>query len=367
MVMKDNFKAIILKVPYKNMASADQVEILGKSMIEWVKLSLSDAPFSIIDYTETLSLPELVKGSLNRDKEFTVVLFSDTPLLTKKTVLDAVAELEASKSNVIKMTRGYVFRTEYLATVEKIYATDVHYFDEEDFITADDYKQVAYISDVLRLRILNYHMERGVHIQDIATTFISTDTVIEPGVNIAPHNIIKGKCIIKAGAKILNGNTLEDAIISQGAVINSSQIYKSYIGAKTTVGPNAYIRPNTLIGDGCRIGDFVEIKSSVIGSGSKVSHLTYIGDTEMGENCNVGCGVVFANYDGADKHKSKVGNNVFIGSNVTCIAPIVIGNGAFLAAGSTLDKSVESGALAVARSKQVCKPNWENNKYTKDN
>ena len=162
---------------------------------------------------------------------------------------------------------------------------------------------------------------------------------------------------------LLYSNVLEDAIIGEGAEINSSRIYRSYIGERTTVGPFAYIRPDSIIGPDCRIGDFVEIKKSIIGAGCKVSHLSYVGDCEMGEKCNIGCGVVFVNYDGKDKFRTKVGNRVFVGSNSNIIAPMVIEDGAFIAAGSTLNQDVPAGSLAIARARQVNKPEWLGNKF----
>ncbi|MCH5154063.1 MAG: hypothetical protein J1F71_02510 [Clostridiales bacterium] len=159
------------------------------------------------------------------------------------------------------------------------------------------------------------------------------------------------------------GNYIENCIIGSGARIDSSRLYESYVGEETRVGPFAYIRPNSVIGKGCRIGDFVELKSCVIGDGSKVSHLSYIGDAELGAECNVGCGVVFANYDGKNKYKSIVGNRVFIGSNANIIAPVYIADRAFIAAGSTVTDNVPAEALAVARARQVNIPHWKGNLY----
>ena len=129
------------------------------------------------------------------------------------------------------------------------------------------------------------------------------------------------------------------------------------------MGPYAYIRPDSIIGPDCRIGDFVEIKKSIIGAKCKVSHLSYVGDCEMGEACNIGCGVVFVNYDGKNKFRSKVGNRVFVGSNSNIVAPVVLEDGAFIAAGSTLTQDVPQGALAIARARQVNKPEWTGNRF----
>src|SRR5690606_13603857 len=132
----------------------------------------------------------------------------------------------------------------------------------------------------------------------------------------------------------------------------SSVILDSKIGKGTTVGPFAYIRPESIIGSEVRIGDFVEIKKSNIGNNTKVSHLTYIGDASVGENCNFGCGTVVVNYDGQDKHKTEIGNNSFIGCNTNLVSPVKVSDNTYIAAGSTITNDVNEGELAVARARQ---------------
>ncbi|MCL2847555.1 MAG: hypothetical protein FWE13_02230 [Firmicutes bacterium] len=364
MLHKYNLSAIIIKAVHEKSGVTPSVQILGKSMLDWVKLSLPNCPFEIALEDKKVELPVMVRPYINVESAYTAVLYSDTPLLTKKTILDALATIESSDANMIKLTRGYIFKTAYLRAIDTFMATDSYFFDEEDFISATNFKQVSIISDILKQRILSYHMERGVHIEDISSVFIGPDVRIARGVVIGPNNILKGETIIKTDVKLNAGNYLEDAIVEQSATITASQIYKSFIGGNTTVGPYAYIRPDTIIGSDCRIGNYVEIKASIIGDGCKISHLSYVGDCEMGDGCNIGCGVVFVNYDGKNKHKAKVGKNVFVGSNANIIAPIVISDGAFVAAGSTIQRDVEPGALAVARARQFNKQNWGNNKYT---
>lgn len=355
-----------MKVRYPKMGSSGDVEILGRKMMDWVKFSLGENYYSECWYSDEVELPVLVRDYVDKDSAYTVVLFSDTPLITKKTVIDAVNRLEKSGQNVIKMTRGYVFKTEFLLSADKIYSDNTVYFDEEDFITAFSFKQIQLITDILKNRIIGYHMENGVHFEDSQSTFIGSDVIIGKNVVIAPNNIILGKTVIKDNVRICCGNVIEDSIIDEFAAIDSSRIYRSFIGHHTTVGPFAYIRPDSVIGAHVRIGDFVEIKKSVIGDHSKVAHLSYVGDCEMGEGCNIGCGVVFVNYDGKNKFKSTVGNRVFVGSNCNIIAPIDIADGAFIAAGSTLTESVPPSALAIARARQVVKPDWKGNKFASD-
>ena len=358
---------IILKVKNQSVGDTSSTALLGKSMLEWVELSLGDEPYVTVDYRDDIELPTLLKSYIDASREYTVVLYSDTPLITKKTVADAINVAERNHLNVVKMTRGYVFRTGFLSVCEKLYTDNVYYFSEEDFLTANTPHNLALITDVLRNRILRHHADNGVRFLDLGTTIVEGDVSIASGVEIGPQNILKGKTVIKAGAKLLYANVIEDGIISEGAEINSSRIYHSYVGARTKVGPYAYIRPDSIIGEDCRIGDFVETKKSRIGRGCKISHLSYVGDCDMGEECNIGCGVVFVNYDGKNKHRTKVGKRAFVGSNSNIIAPVTIEDGAFIAAGSTINESVPKGNLAIARARQVNKPNWSGNLYAPKN
>ena len=154
------------------------------------------------------------------------------------------------------------------------------------------------------------------------------------------------------------GNRLEKAVLGDKVTVNASVLLSCSVGSGTTVGPNAYLRPGAQIGNNARIGDFVEIKNAAIGDGTKVSHLSYVGDAEVGSGCNIGCGAVFVNYDGKHKFRSVVGNNVFIGSNANVIAPVELQDGAYIAAGSTVTKDIPAGALCVARSREYIKEKW---------
>ena len=142
------------------------------------------------------------------------------------------------------------------------------------------------------------------------------------------------------------------------ATVNASQLNESTIGSHTTVGPFAYVRPDCTVGDHCRIGDFVELKNSKLDDGTKVSHLTYVGDSDIGKRVNFGCGTVTTNYNGLKKYRCTVGDDVFLGCNTNLIAPVTIGDGAYTAAGSTVDKDVPAGALAIARARQENKLGW---------
>jgi len=362
MNIESNICGVVLRPVNNNLSGKALTNpLFGKSLIEWVKAALDDK-CTVVDYDKDVEIPKAVAGIVDANSVYTVVLFADTPLITKKTVLEAVAMCDKLGLNVLKMTRGYVFKSSYLRTAEKIFAAKTYFFDEEDFITAQSYRQLALISDILRQRILSYHMDRGVYFVDMASSYVDCNVVIGKDVIIEPNNTLKGRTIIKNGVTLQPGNIIEDSIIGDNAVINSSQIFKSAVGDNSHVGPYAHLRPDSIIGADCHIGGFVEIKKSVLGQGSKVAHLSYVGDCRMGRNCNIGGGVIFANYDGKKKHTTRLGDNVFVGSNSVVIAPRIIEDGAYIAGGSAVSQDIPKCSLAIARSRQVNKPDFNTDK-----
>jgi len=202
------------------------------------------------------------------------------------------------------------------------------------------------------------HMENGVNFIDIDNTYIDETVIIEEGVIVCQNVTLKGNSVIKKDAYIGQGSYISNSQIGEGTNVKTSYIIDSEVGNNTNVGPFAYIRPGSKIGDECKIGDFVEVKNSVIGNGSKSSHLTYIGDADVGENVNFGCGVVFVNYDGSKKYRSHVGDDSFIGCNSNFISPVDVGKGAYIAAGTTITEDVPDDSLCIGRCKQTIKKNW---------
>ena len=230
--------------------------------------------------------------------------------------------------------------------------------DYEDTIGVNSRDQLAEAEEILRSRINNMHLENGVTLIDPKTTYIGTDVEIGKDTIIYPNNIIGGKTVIKENCTILQNCRIKDSIIESGVEVQASVVLESKIGENTTVGPFAYIRPETSIGKNARIGDFVEIKKSTIGNETKVSHLTYIGDAEVGSGCNFGCGTVVVNYDGKEKHKTVIGYNSFIGCNTNLVSPVKVGDNTYIAAGSTITSEVKEGDLAIARTKQRNIEGW---------
>ena len=233
--------------------------------------------------------------------------------------------------------------------------------DEESMLGINSKLQLFQAEEILQRRINHAHMLNGVIIKDAKTTYIDKEAEIAPDVVIYPNCHIIGKTKIGKNTIIRENTTIEDSVIGEDCVIKSSTIIESKVGNDTTIGPNAYLRPKSDVGNHCKIGDFVELKNAKFGDGSKASHLAYIGDAVIGKNVNIGCGVVFVNYDGKNKFVSTVGDNAFIGSNANLVAPVEIGENAFVAAGSTITDSVPQKGLAIARQRQTNKENWIKN------
>lgn len=232
--------------------------------------------------------------------------------------------------------------------------------DFEETLGVNSRVELSQAEKIMRERINKKHMINGITIIDPSNTYIDSDVEIEDDVMIYPGNVLQGKTVIKRGCVLYPNNRIEDSVIGEETVVQSSVILESTIGQNTTVGPYAYIRPESVIGNHARIGDFVEIKKSTIGDKTKVSHLTYIGDAEVGSNCNFGCGTVVVNYDGSKKHKTKIGNNVFIGCNTNLVSPVELKDNSYTAAGSTITEEVPEGSLAIARAKQINIEGWVN-------
>ena len=200
--------------------------------------------------------------------------------------------------------------------------------------------------------------ENGVEFFDLGQAEIEAGVKIGAGTYIGPGTIIKGDTVIGENCRIEQGTRIDNCDIGDGTSVDHSVLSDSKIGCETTIGPFAYIRPDSKIGNRCRIGDYVEIKNSEIGDETKISHLSYVGDSDLGAGINIGCGVVFVNYDGWEKHRSVVEDGAFIGCNVNIVSPVRIGAGAYIAAGGTVTNDVAPGALFVARDKGKSIEEW---------
>lgn len=234
--------------------------------------------------------------------------------------------------------------------------------DEREFLGINSKLQLSEASKAMKKRINEQHMLNGVTIEDPDNTYIGPDVKIESDTVILPGTVLEGKTVIGTDCVIGPNSRITNSLIKDGVTVQHSVLLSAEVDNYTTVGPFAYIRPNSKIGEHVKIGDFVEIKNSTIDDGTKVSHLTYIGDADVGKNVNFGCGTVTVNYDGKNKFRTTIGDRAFIGCNTNLVAPVVIKDDAFTAAGSTITFDVPEGSLSIARAKQVNKPGWREKK-----
>jgi bifunctional UDP-N-acetylglucosamine pyrophosphorylase/glucosamine-1-phosphate N-acetyltransferase len=352
----------------------------------------------------------------NEKFDYTFIVCADTPLITSETffrlwsefqnkpnLLAVAATFEAAHpkgyGRISKANKGfkiieekdaseeerkikevnsgfYLIKTDYLLKKlsqinnknksGEFYLTDVFsqdsevlalkFEDESEFLGVNTLEQLEAVTRALRQRKLSQLMLNGVMCFDASSTWVDQDVQIESGVILHPGVKIFGKTKIQKNVLIESGAILKDCTVEEGAqILAYSHLERAIIRKNAHVGPFARLRPECDIGEGSKIGNFVEIKKSHLHAGVKVSHLSYVGDAEIGEESNIGCGFITCNYDGRDKHKTKIGKNVFIGSDVQVVAPINIGDRSFVAAGSTVTKDVPSEAFAIARSPQTTK------------
>lgn len=207
--------------------------------------------------------------------------------------------------------------------------------------------------------IVMKHLKNGVVILDPSSVYIDQEVEIGADTVIMPNTHLRGNTKIGSNCEIGPNSIITNMEISDNVKILSSVCTDSSVKSGTTVGPFAYIRPNSHIGEKVKIGDFVEIKNSTIDEGTKVSHLTYIGDSDVGKNINFGCGTITVNYDGANKFRTVIEDNAFIGCNTNLVSPVKVGKNAFIAAGSTITDDVEEDSLAIARCRQTIKKDWK--------
>ena len=209
-----------------------------------------------------------------------------------------------------------------------------------------------------RLERLGALMEQGVRVLDPTTVYVDEGVRVGAGTLLLPGTILRGRTVIGKDCEIGPNSMITDCVVGDGVVINSSQLNESVIDDEAKVGPFAYIRPHCHVCRGVKVGDFVELKNSTVGKNTKISHLTYVGDSDVGEGVNFGCGTVTVNYDGATKFRTTIGDGAFIGCNTNLVAPVKVGEGAYTAAGSTITEDVPPESLAIARSAQVVKKGW---------
>ena len=231
--------------------------------------------------------------------------------------------------------------------------------DPAEALGVNNVEELAETGRLLRLRRARALMAAGASIEDPGSTHVGLDVVVDADAVIRPYTFLEGRTVVRAGAVVGPYVRLLDAEIGAGAqILDHCFLRECVVGEGATVGPFAHIRPDTRIGAKAKVGNFVELKKTTLGEGSKAPHLSYIGDATVGPGVNIGAGTITCNYDGTHKHPTRIEAGAFIGSDTTLVAPITVGENAYVAAGSAITEDVPAGALALGRARQVVKPGW---------
>lgn len=337
-----------------------------ESFIEFYKSSKSDAAVLTAKFNDPKGYGRIVKGQAN-----TVLAIVEQKDATEeerkiKEVNSGIYIVSGKllKDSLAKLGNDNVQGEYYLTDVIKIAnesEKNVQAFmieDNEELLGVNSRVQLYEAEVIMKKRIINKHLINGVTFLNTDSVYIESDVVIDSDTIIYPGTYLSGKTVIESDCEIGPDAKIHNSKLAKGSKVFSSTLTDSSVGRNTSVGPYAYLRPNSNIGENVKIGDFVEVKNANIGNNSKVSHLSYIGDGDIGDNVNVGCGVVFVNYNGKSKSRTIIEDNAFIGCNSNLVSPLVIGKGSYIAAGSTITENVPAASMAIARSRQVNKEGW---------
>ncbi len=285
----------------------------------------------------------------DREGNLSDICFIDTELL-----LNEISNLK-EENCIDNLCIKHIIKKLY-SKGQKVDGYSVH--DSRELLKVNDRSQLSEAERIILNRIIKKHIDNGVtfHLPETCMIHnkveIGKDTIIHPGTQLEGNTVIGENCHIGPYSRI------EDSVVKDGVYFMNSVMLQSQIGSNTKVGPFAFIRPGSNIGENVKIGDFVEIKNSNIDNNSKVPHLSYIGDADVGKHVNVGCGAVVVNYDGKKKTRTTVGDNAFVGCNVNLVSPVVINDYAYIAAGSTITDEVPEYSLAIARNRQTIIADW---------
>ena len=201
-------------------------------------------------------------------------------------------------------------------------------------------------------------LQAGVRMMDPTAVYVDEEVTVGAGTLLLPGTILRGRTAIGTNCQIGPQVMLTDCTVEEGCSINASQCEESVIEKNCQIGPYTHIRPHCVVGEGSKIGAFVQLKNCNLGRGTKMAHLTYVGDSDVGEDCNFGCGTVTCNYDGFHKYRTTIGSHVFVGCNTNFVAPVTVEDGAFIAAGTTVTGPVPEDAMAIGRARQEVKEGW---------
>lgn len=239
------------------------------------------------------------------------------------------------------------------------YRADTSFAMSPDVVLgANNRTELHQLNHIARLREIAIHMEAGVDIPCFETVIIDPSVQIGMDTTILPGTILRGNVTIGRNCRIGPNTIIENSVVGDDVMLNNVQCYNATVRSGANIGPYVHIRPNSVIGENVHLGNFVEVKNSAIDTGTKVSHLTYVGDSDVGKHVNFGCGTVTVNYTGKAKFRTTIRDHAFIGCNTNLVAPVTVGRGAYTAAGSTITEDIPDEALGIARARQVNKPGW---------
>lgn len=387
----------ILKRVYetlKKSGSKNTLFVADKQQDNVIATMGEDASFKTLkSFTDAKNLLENHEGTI-------VALRGELPLISEQTILNAVKYHEENNNSVTVISyrsqndKQTANEENYETTHSDIYCFNCHdLFDvlskspsnnnlediaqeiknagkkadilpvsnPNELLLVNNKTALAAVQKIKQAQIIHKHLTNGVTIIDTDNTYIDDEVEIAPDAVIYPGVFLKGNTKIASECIIGPASTIENSSVGKNTKIINSVVIDSTIAEHSDIGPFAYLRPNSIIGSNVKIGDFVEIKNSSIGDGTKVSHLTYVGDSDVGKGVNFGCGTVTVNYDGVNKHRTVIGDNVFLGCNTNLVAPVKVANNSVIAAGSTITEDVDEYSLAIARSRQTQKKNWARN------
>ena len=230
--------------------------------------------------------------------------------------------------------------------------------DYDGYFSVDSPAALLSLAQLLRHQRVLELQKQGVEIMDADNCYIAPSARVESGATLFPGTILRGNTVVRAEAVIGPWSVIEDSEIGAGARVHASMVFGARVEANALVGPYAHLRPGTVLKKNTRVGNFVEVKNSTVGEDTWISHLSYVGDAEVGARCNLGCGAVTVNFDRKEKHPTKIGDDAFVGCNSSLVAPVTVGNGAYIAAGSVVTENVPDNALAIGRAHQTNKRDW---------
>ncbi|MBN3924864.1 bifunctional UDP-N-acetylglucosamine diphosphorylase/glucosamine-1-phosphate N-acetyltransferase GlmU [Nostoc sp. NMS4] len=248
------------------------------------------------------------------------------------------------------------YLTDAVTQVGQVMAVDVK--DYQEILGINDRVQLATASEILQKRVKEKWMLAGVTLIDPTSITIDETVELQPDIIIEPQTHLRGNTVIKTGSHIGPGSLIENSQLSENVTVQYSVVINSTVQAGSRIGPYTHLRGQVQVGAGCRVGNFVELKNTQLGDRTNAAHLSYIGDTVVGNQVNIGAGTITANYDGVKKHRTKIGDRTKTGANSVLVAPLTLGDDVYIAAGSTVTEDVPDNSLVIARSRQVVKPAW---------